>query len=323
MIADHSILARFPEIKILVIGDLILDHYIWGDATRISPEAPVPVIHVVRESYTAGGAANVAMNLAKLDVHTEVIGTTGRDSAGDKLRDLLSSAGVETGRCLTSDAAPTIVKTRVIARNQQLCRIDYEAVRGAYAINGGPRIAGHLMTAVADADAVILSDYAKGCLTQDMVSLICGCAREQGKLLAVDPKPVRHLKFEHVDLLTPNRHEALELALLPEPSAEDPYPLEEACRRIYERFSPGVLVITLGADGMAVCKDGRVEQVLPTAALEVFDVSGAGDTVIATLTAALSAGADPVSAARLANRAAGIVVSKMGTATVTRNELFL
>jgi D-beta-D-heptose 7-phosphate kinase/D-beta-D-heptose 1-phosphate adenosyltransferase len=316
-----SILARFPDLRVLVIGDLILDHYIWGDATRISPEAPVPVIHVVRESYTAGGAANVALNLAKLDVRAEVIGTVGNDAAGGRLRELLSAEGIETGRCHAGANAPTIVKTRVVARHQQLCRIDHEAPRSAYAFGGGPLMISELEAAVSAADAVILSDYAKGCLTQEMVDLVCGFARDKGKLLAVDPKPVRHLKFAHVDLLTPNRHEALELASLPEPSADEPYPLDLICQKICERFSPGLLVITLGADGMAVCRNGRVEQVMPTEALEVFDVSGAGDTVIATLTAALAAGADAVSAAKLANRAAGVVVSKMGTATVTRSEL--
>ncbi|MEO0018322.1 MAG: hypothetical protein RLZZ522_1605 [Verrucomicrobiota bacterium] len=313
-----ALLDAFPALRILVIGDVMLDHYIWGEVSRISPEAPVPVIHVMRETHTAGGAANVALNLAALGVNAALIGTLGDDDAGRKLQATLAAAGVDARGCRTDPAAPTIVKTRVIARTQQVCRIDREAERRAYTAAAPDDM---LTAALAGVDAVILSDYAKGVVTQALIDRLIPLAAAHGVLVAVDPKPARHLDFHGAGLVTPNRHEALELAGLPEPGVGDIYPLEEVCRRIYELHAPKLLVITLGADGMAVCREGKVEAILATAAREVFDVSGAGDTVIATLTAALAAGALPVAAARLANLAAGIVVSHMGTATASRREL--
>jgi D-beta-D-heptose 7-phosphate kinase/D-beta-D-heptose 1-phosphate adenosyltransferase len=299
----------------------MVDHYIWGEVNRISPEAPVPVVHVARESYTAGGAANVALNLASLGAGAELIGSLGEDGAGQRLRTLLATARIDASRCATIVGTSTIVKTRVMARTQQLCRIDHEGARDHYALETGRVSDEQLSAAIAAADAVIISDYAKGAITQVLVDRVLKAARVHGKLVAVDPKPSRHLAFEGVGLITPNRHEALELADLPEPGVGEPYPLEEACRRIQAKFSPDLLVITLGADGMAVCRGGKVEHVMPTEAREVFDVSGAGDTVIATLTAALAAGCTAIDAARLANKAAGVVVAKMGTATASPSDL--
>ena len=316
-----ELIEALRSLRILVIGDVMLDHYIWGEVTRISPEAPVPVIHVLRESHTAGGAANVALNLASLGVKTRLIGTIGDDEAGGKLIEILASAGVDASGCTRESAAPTIVKTRVIARTQQLCRIDREASREAYALDRSEELERQLDAAVASADAIILSDYAKGVVTQALLDRLLLLATARGVLLAVDPKPSRHLDLRGVGLITPNRHEALELAGLPEPGIGDAYPLAETCRQIQQRHAPKLLVITLGADGMAVCREGEVAAVLATAAREVFDVSGAGDTVIATLTAALAAGASAVDAARFANLAAGVVVSHMGTATATPAEI--
>jgi D-beta-D-heptose 7-phosphate kinase/D-beta-D-heptose 1-phosphate adenosyltransferase len=316
-----ALIEAFRSLRILVIGDVMLDHYIWGEVNRISPEAPVPVIHVMRESHTAGGAANVALNLAALGVKASLIGALGEDEAGRNLAALLAAAGVDASGCGRDPATPTIVKTRVIARTQQLCRIDREAPRRAYALDASPALDGLLAAAAAGVDAIILSDYAKGVVTQPLIDRLLPLAAAHGVLLAVDPKPARHLDFRGAGLITPNRHEALELAGLPEPGAGEAYPLEAACRRIHEMFAPKLLVITLGADGMAVCREGKVEAVLATAAREVFDVSGAGDTVIATLTAALAAGATAAAAARLANLAAGIVVSHMGTATASPEDL--
>ena len=316
-----ELLQAFRSLRIVVIGDVMLDHYIWGEVTRISPEAPVPVIHVMRESHTAGGAANVALNLAALGAKAALIGTIGEDEAGRNLVAMLAAAGVDVSGCGVDPAAPTIVKTRVIARTQQLCRIDREAARHAYALDASAAIEGLLDVAVAGADAIILSDYAKGVVTQALIDRLLPLAAARGVLVAVDPKPARQLDFRGVGLLTPNRHEALAMAGLPEPGLGETYPLEEICQRIHERHAPRLLVITLGADGMAVCREGKVEAVLTTAAREVFDVSGAGDTVIATLTAALAAGASAVAAARLANLAAGVVVSHMGTVTATPEEL--
>ena len=314
---NASILAAIRELKILVIGDLMLDHYIWGDVHRISPEAPVPIVNVSRESHTAGGAANVALNLASLGVAARVAGTLGEDAAGNKLLGLLGAAGVDTSLCLTAPPRPTIVKTRVIVRNQQLCRIDHEAAASLYSIEASPA----LLSAIDASDAIIVSDYAKGVISQSTLNAILDHAKQHGKTIAIDPKPSSHLKFEGASLITPNRHEALELAGLAEPRIGDPYPLDQVCRQIQQRHSPKLLIITLGADGMAICRDGKVEQTLPTRARQVFDVSGAGDTVIATLTAALTSGLSAEDAAKLANLAAGVVVSRLGTATVTPEDL--
>ncbi|MGJ8633756.1 MAG: bifunctional heptose 7-phosphate kinase/heptose 1-phosphate adenyltransferase [Luteolibacter sp.] len=312
-----EILQRLPGLNILVIGDLMLDHYIWGDVHRISPEAPVPVVHASRDTFTAGGAANVALNLASIGVKAAVIGTVGNDEHAKSLLGLLEDAGIDASGCVGSDEVSTIVKTRVIVRTQQLCRIDREAARSGYAL----KATDILEKMIQDTDALIVSDYAKGVITQELLDQIFSIAKKAGKLVAVDPKPARKLRFTGAGLITPNRHEALELAGLTEPAFGDEYPLDEVCEKIHEVYAPQLLIVTLGADGMAVCQGGKVIRTLPTNAREVFDVSGAGDTVIASLTAALAAGSSPVEAAQFANIAAGIVVSKVGTATTTAEEL--
>ena len=305
------------DIKILVIGDLMLDHYIWGDVHRISPEAPVPIVNAARESHTAGGAANVALNLASLGIPVSLAGALGADATGEKLLGILEGAGIDTSLCLTESRRPTIVKTRVIVRNQQLCRIDHEAAASLYSLDATAA----LLSAIEASDAIIVSDYAKGVISQSTLNAVLDHAKEHGKTIAIDPKPSRKLKFEGASLITPNRHEALELAGLVEPGIGEPYPLDKVCRNIHDHYSPQLLIITLGADGMAICSKGKVEQTLSTQARQVFDVSGAGDTVIATLTGALAAGAAPEDAAKLANLAAGVVVSRIGTATVTAKDL--
>ncbi len=314
---NSQILAALPGLKILIVGDVILDHYIWGDVHRISPEAPVPVVHATHETHTAGGAANVALNLASLGMPVSLVGALGEDASGKSLLNLLSGAGIDTGLCEIAPTRPTIVKTRVVARNQQLCRIDHEAASSAYELDATPA----LMAALAVSDAVIVSDYAKGVISQTLLDSLISEARRLGKIIALDPKPARQLAFRGTSLITPNRHEALQLAGLPEPEYGTPYPLDEVCARIHAHHAPDVLIVTLGADGMAISSGGKVDHILPTRAREVFDVSGAGDTVIATLTAALAAGASPRDAASFANTAAGIVVSKMGTATPTPAEI--
>ena len=316
-----AILEAIRNVRILVLGDVMLDHYIWGDVNRISPEAPVPVLHVMRESHSAGGAANVALNVAALGGQASLIGMLGADEAGRHLTRMLGDAAIDFSRCVIDPRVATIVKTRVVARTQQLCRIDREAARHAYALDTTAGIAELLEAAVAAADAVIISDYAKGVVTQPLIDKLLGLAAAHGTLVAVDPKPARHLNLRGAGLLTPNRHEALELAGLPEPGPGEIYPLAEVCRLIHAAFAPKWLVITLGADGMAVSRDGEVAHQLATEAREIFDVCGAGDTVIATLTAALASGADAVAAAGLANLAAGVVVAKMGTATATAQEI--
>ena len=314
---------QLTNVKILVIGDIMLDHYIWGDVYRISPEAPVPVVSVSKDTYTAGGAANVALNLANLGIKTQLAGYYSKDDAGTRLIKILHESGVLLLPNESELNAPTIIKTRVMVRNQQLCRIDRETSQEHYSIGGKGDLFEYRINEMLDSvDAVIISDYAKGVVNQELVDYIITYASNKKSLLvALDPKPLRKLNFRGIGLLTPNRIEALELAGIYNFSEHDKYPLDEICRKIDELYAPKLLVITLGADGMAICKNGQVIEILPTEAREVFDVSGAGDTVIATLTAALVAGLSPHGAARFANAAAGCVVGHMGTVPINLFEL--
>ena len=299
----------------------MLDHYLWGDIHRISPEAPVPIVNVVRDTYTAGGAANVALNLINLGVHTSLIGHIVPDEAGQRLSSILSDSGVELIDLNCNSDTPTIVKTRVIVQSQQLCRIDREIFRDKYILDNIPNFYSVLEDILVNVDAVIVSDYAKGVITQSLVDFILNkAANGSNFLVAIDPKPAHKLSFAGAGLLTPNRQEALELAGL-KINHDEKYPLEDVCSQIYKMYAPHLLVITLGAEGMAICKNGKVETHLPTEAQEVFDVTGAGDTVIATLSAALAAGMNVYQSAWLANGAAGCVVAHMGTVPVKIEEL--
>ena len=315
----QTLLGKIARLRILVIGDLMLDHYVWGDATRISPEAPVPVVKVERDSYTAGGAANVALNLRALGVRVELAGTTGADADGHRLGDVLERRGLVLDGALSSGARPTIVKTRVMCRSQQLCRLDREAAPEAYALPEA-WVRRDLTERIAVADAVILSDYAKGVVTSELISRVQALAGPD-KLVSLDPKPRPGLAFRGLGLITPNRSEALLLAQMTGAGTDEAFPPEEVCRRLHERHATQLLVITLGADGMLISCEGRIVRQVPTAARAVFDVSGAGDTVTAVLTAALAAGVDPEAAVELANVAAGVVVAKLGTATATPEEI--
>ena len=312
-----ALLKRISGLRILVVGDVMLDHYIWGDATRISPEAPVPVIDIARDSWTAGGAANVAINIAGLGARCTVFGFIGGDADGARLGDVLREKGVE------AIAAPgkgmTIVKTRVMVQHQQLCRLDRESPPSAYAVD--PARAGRLLAkAVGDCDAVILSDYAKGLLDDRLVERVTRLARAEKKFIALDPKPKHPLAFSGLDLITPNKREALQLAGM-EAAPGAPFPAAAVCSRLHERHGTRNIVITLGEDGMLLSAAGRVIKTIPTSAREIYDVSGAGDTALAGLVLALTSGAALEEAAHFANAAAGVVVAKLGTATVSPDEL--
>lgn len=312
-----ALLKKIARVRILVVGDVMLDHYIWGDATRISPEAPVPVVDIARDSWTAGGAANVALNIASLGAQCTLAGYIGRDEAGDRLGEILRTHRI--AHVNTPGTAPTIVKTRVLVQHQQLCRLDREAAPPAYAVNA-PDAAAIFGAAIQACDAVVLSDYAKGILSNELVARVTKLARRAGKLVALDPKPRRQLAFRDLDLITPNKREALQLAGL-EPVPHAPFPAAEVCARLHKLYATKYLVITLGEDGMLLSSGGKVIKVIPTAAREVFDVSGAGDTALAGLVLGLAAGASLENATHFANAAAGVVVGKLGTATVTPEEL--
>ncbi len=314
-----AILNRFHGLRMLVIGDIMLDHYIWGDVSRISPEAPVPIVNVLRDTYSAGGAANVAFNLANLGVETSLLGYYADDEAGKRVEDILKTNGVKVYSQKHVGKNPTIIKTRVVVKSQQLCRIDRES---SHQESDGFQL--YLHELLKGKDAVIISDYAKGVITQTLINHILDYAKEYpGLLVAIDPKPSRKIKYQNPAILTPNRTEALQLAGYSGTSADDPHSLQDVCQKIHQLYSPALLVITLGSDGMAICENGEIIKILPTVAREVFDVSGAGDTVIATITAALSAGANSIEAAKLANFAAGTVVAHMGTVPVDIAELKL
>jgi D-glycero-beta-D-manno-heptose-7-phosphate kinase len=312
-----ALLMRITGLRVLVIGDLMLDHYIWGDATRISPEAPVPVVDIARDSWTGGGAANVGLNIAALGARCAVFGVVGADEHGTRLRAILREKGIEV--IVPPGKAATIVKTRVLVQHQQLCRLDRESPPGAYAVDPS-RAARLLSRAIKASDAVVLSDYAKGLLTDGLVARVTRLARDSGAFIALDPKPRHPLAFHGLDLITPNKREALQLAGL-EPGPGAPFPAAEVCARLHERYATRNLVVTLGEEGMLLGSGGRVLKAIPTAAREIFDVSGAGDTALAGLVLALASGAGLEEAAHFANVAAGVVVAKLGTATVSPREL--
>ena len=313
-----ALLKKIAGRRLLVIGDVILDRYLWGDATRLSPEAPVPVVHILRESETMGGAANVANNIAALGARVEVVGAVGNDDNGRKLLKSFSKNGIEFDPRFVKRRFRTIAKIRVVVRNQQLCRLDYEEPRGETVFDR--RRFDLLEAKIRQADGVILSDYAKGMFNTQVVRQITDLARAHKKFIALDPKPANDITFKDLDLITPNRHEAIELSGLKFP-AEGSVDLAAVCARIWDEYRPRNLVITLGADGMLTSHQGDVVHRIATAARAVYDVSGAGDTVIAALTLALTSGATLEHAAHFANAAAGVVVGKLGTATVTPDEM--
>jgi len=320
----RQILSGANRTRVLVIGDAMLDHFIWGSVARISPEAPVPVLDFEGEHYMPGGAANVARNLTALRVPAELLGAVGRDPAARTLRGLLSDYHIGCGGLLDSAARTTSVKTRVVAHKQQVVRIDRETRDGLNA-SLTRRLMEIVQSMIRNAAAVIVGDYGKGVVTQALLDEIKRVCRRHGVWLSLDPKPVHHLNLSGLSLITPNRKEAFELAGLPDETRHSK-PLADAnlmraAERLLNELRPAVLLITLGELGMLLCRHGQKPFHIPTVAQEVFDVSGAGDTVIATFTLAIAAGASPLEAALISNHAAGIVVGKTGTATVGPEEL--
>ena len=311
-----DLLNQIKRLRVLVIGDVMLDRYVIGGVHRISPEAPVPVLTVEEEKIVAGGAANVALNAAALGASVEVCGWFGNDSQGDKLKGLLVDEGVQVDESFLFSSAPTISKTRVTSSHQQICRVDRESHSDSYTPDLSV-LQENLISKVNSSDVVIVSDYGKGFVSDELFSLV----RNNAKFVSVDPKPSRLLQYESPDLLTPNLMEALELAGKSR-LMKDEFPQSEVVQEIFRKFSPVKLAITLGADGMLLAEDKEIKKIIPTAAREVFDVSGAGDTVIAVLSMALVANGNFQESAQLANLAAGIVVGKVGTATVTAEEIF-
>ncbi len=321
----RKLLATARKTRVLVVGDVMLDQFIWGGVSRISPEAPVPVVEFERESFMPGGAANVARNLAALNVSAELFGAIGQDENGRHLKKLLCGQKINCAGLFANAARHTSVKTRIVAQQQQVVRIDRETRDGLNARLTG-RLLSEIKSKLPQADAVIIGDYGKGVVTQPLLNEIKLLCRARGVWLSLDPKPVHHLNLAGFSLITPNRKEAFELTSLHD-ETRHPNPLADtnlmlAAERLLNELRPAVLLITLGESGMLLCQRGQKPFHIPTVAQEVFDVSGAGDTVIATFTLAIAAGASPLEAAILSNHAAGIVVGKIGTATVSPEELF-
>ena len=319
-----GLLTAFAAQRILVVGDLMLDEFIWGKVSRISPEAPVPVVNVTGESYYPGGAANVARNVREFTSHVSLLGIAGADQPGQNLLHLLQTAGIETSGVQQDQAFSTTVKSRIIARNQQVVRVDRERKPVSPSAHVERAIA-DLERLIPSIDAIVVADYGKGFLTQALAARICEAARAHRKILTVDPHPNTSLSWRGATAVKPNRAEAFSAAGLPPaepvtPVLED-HALLEAGSRLRRLWNAGSLLITLGEHGMLLFEGDAAPRHTPTRAQAIFDVSGAGDTAIAVLTLALSAGASPSAATDLANRASGIAVGKLGTATVTAAEL--
>ncbi len=319
-----ELLRKFPRRRMLVVGDLMLDRYVYGGVTRISPEAPVPVVRVDRETSMPGGASNVAGNIRALGGKAAVAGMIGKDAAGVELRWLLAHAGVGVECAMMFAGARTIVKERIIAERQQVVRVDFDHAT-AWSPRQSEKFLALLAIELAEADGVIIEDYGKGAVTQEVVDLVLAVAAKRRIPVGLDPKEGHDLAIKGITVATPNRREAFAIAGMADPGAKDDPLADKALQRtgeiLLEKWAAKHLAITLGPHGMYLLTPSRPPRHVPTRAREVFDVSGAGDTVIAACVTALAAGADFHESAELANIAAGVVVGKLGTASCSPEEL--
>lgn len=308
-------LKLFSKARILVIGDFMLDQFVWGSVNRISPEAPVPVVNVQRESYMPGGALNVANNIRTLGGTVYPCGVVGRDLEGRMLVKTIRREGIETGGVIYDASRRTTLKTRIIAHSQQVVRFDREKAED---ISKEDRAAmmRFIRAAIEKTDVIIVEDYGKGVIQPVLLEELLKLARKHKKPVVVDPKEKHFSYYKGATAITPNRKEAYGAI-----EHSEKLPMKEVGKKLLSKLSLEGVLMTLGEDGMALFeKDGSVTQI-PTAAREVYDVSGAGDTVISVFSMALAVGAKMKDAARISNIAAGIVVGKLGTATVTPEEL--
>ena len=313
----QTLIRRFQKARVLVVGDLMLDEFIWGDVSRISPEAPVPVVWERRHSFMPGGAANVASNIATLGGETLLCGIVGSDVASRQLKTLLKKRGVRLSYVMTDRRRPTTLKTRVIAQKQQLVRIDRECpdpLSGALF----RQILSSVRKAIRKVDVVVLEDYGKGVVTPQLIREVAALAKKHSRILIADPKEDHFEHYRGVTMITPNRKEAYGAVGEKDTGR---MPLQKVGQEILKRVGCKAVLITLGEDGMALFERRKNLIHIPTVAQDVFDVSGAGDTVVATFSTALAAGSTMVDAAALANVAAGIVVGKVGISAVTVREL--
>jgi D-glycero-beta-D-manno-heptose-7-phosphate kinase len=310
-------LDRFSKAKILVVGDIMMDRFIWGKVSRISPEAPVPVVVVDKETFLLGGAANVVNNIHSLAGNVSLCGVLGDDETGQRLLEELTGIGVGVHGIFVEPGRQTTTKTRIIAHHQQVVRIDRETTDHLKA-STLKHLSEFLKKNIRHFDGVVLSDYGKGLLTRALIHTSIREARERKKFVLVDPKPKNVFFCKRATVITPNTAEASAASGIP---ITDLPSLKKAGKMLLSKLQCDVLVITRGEEGMAIFESRQDPFLVPTVAKEVYDVTGAGDTVIGTMALALATGAGFRNAARLANYAAGVVVGKMGTATVSPEEL--
>jgi rfaE bifunctional protein kinase chain/domain len=316
----REIFDHFPSHRILVLGDCMLDHWLWGSVSRISPEAPVPVVDIERSTYTPGGAANVVHNLCSLGAQAAIVGVVGRDDAARRLRGLLKAQGAEVKGLVQDGRRPTTTKTRIIAHSQQVVRADTE-LRGP--INGvvASRMLKSVGAGLEGYEALLVSDYDKGVVSRPLLDSLVAMARAAGAVVVAGPKPENIALFNgdlHVDVVALNEKEARAVTGL---GAETDEAAEKAARGVLDRTGAAAVLLTRGGRGMSLLEAGKRAWHVPAHARQVYDVSGAGDTVIAVLTLALTAGASLVEATQLANFAAAVVVEKVGTATASPEEI--
>lgn len=314
-----EIVGSFKKAKILVIGDFILDQFIWGSVDRISPEAPVPVVNVSRESYMLGGSLNVAHNIHVLGGNVLPCGVIGKDAPGRMLRKEIRREGIDTEGIVADENRPTSVKTRVIAHSQQVVRFDREK-NGDISLKDQKKIFDFFKSRVRKVDVVVIEDYGKGVINPPLLKKLVALAKKYRKPVLVDPKEKHFPYYVGATVITPNRKEAFgsfngTLAKSPDTTVDD------VGKGLLKKLKCEAVLVTLGEDGMALYEKRGAIKRIPTTAQEVFDVSGAGDTVIAVLSMALAVGAKMKEAAVIANLASGIVVGKLGTASVSAKEL--
>ena len=308
---------NFRNKRVLVFGDMMLDRFIWGAVSRISPEAPVPVVEIKTESTRLGGAANVASNVRSLGGIPIPVGIVGSDLEGDRLREEFRAIGSPVGGLVVDKERPTSVKTRIIAHHQQVCRTDRED-RSPLSVEAQSRVAEKFKTALTSTDAVIVSDYAKGLISPALLRRTLPQAKSAGKVVCIDPKMRNFAVYRPATVITPNTAEAEHASGITISGKRD---LLRAGKKILSESGIKHLLVTRGEEGMALFESGTRVTCIPTVAKEVFDVTGAGDTVISTLALSLAAGLSILQSAVLSNIAAGIVVGKLGTASVTPEEL--
>lgn len=309
------ILEKFKDKHVLIIGDIILDHFIWGNVDRISPEAPVPVVDVKRESYLLGGAGNVANNITSLNSQASIVGVVGNDHWASILNGIFHEKKIKIDG-IFPDTRPTTIKTRVIAHNQQVVRFDREK-RDSISSTAFKSITNYISDNIENFDAVIISDYKKGLVTTKLIDFLLKMAKPKDIFIAVDPKVGHFHYYKGVSIITPNKKEASESTGI---AIKDNESLEKAGLKLFHKLSCDGVLITRGDEGMSLFTKDDIHHI-PTVAQEVYDVTGAGDTVISVFTLAYTSEASMLQSAVIANYAAGIVVGELGTATTNQDKL--